>query len=182
MGAVIQNGNFVGGLDAAVAAKIGTATLNTSADDLSGAINEHEEDITEIKQSLSDLDGSVSSLISGLNAASLLQYTGITSTETSYNTITVGGVQRKFSDYRYILFLLQYSESDYRDSFLLNSSFWKTGVSIPRNVLHGAGGSTGANYNVSGVVYKYNSDTSLKAVTGGQGAFQYIQVLGIGKK
>jgi hypothetical protein len=51
MGAVIQNGNFVGGLDAAVAAKIGTATLNTSADDLSGAINEHEEDIIALRSS-----------------------------------------------------------------------------------------------------------------------------------
>lgn len=140
-----------------------------------------DDDITEIKSSLSNLDGSVSSLISGLSAQSLLQYTGITSTETSYNTITVGGVQRKFSDYRYLLFILQYNQNDYRDLCLINSSFWENSASIVRNVLHGAGGSTGANYNVSGVTYKYNSDTSLKAVTGGAGAFQYIQVLGIGK-
>ena len=140
-----------------------------------------DEDISEIKQSLSNLDGSVSSLISGLGAQSLIQYTAISSTESTYNTITVGGVQRKFSDYRFILFLLQYNQTDFRDSLLINSSFWQSGVSFPRNVLHGLGGSTGANYNVSGVTYKYNSDTSLKAVTGGNGTFQYIQVLGIGK-
>lgn len=45
MGAVIQNGNFVGGLDAAVAAKIGTATLTTSASDLSGAVNELDAEL-----------------------------------------------------------------------------------------------------------------------------------------
>ena len=49
MGAVIQNGIFVGGLDEAVMAKIGADTLHTSADDLSGAINEHEEDIVALQ-------------------------------------------------------------------------------------------------------------------------------------
>lgn len=127
------------------------------------------------------LKTAIGSLISGLSPYSLLQYTGISSTETSYNTITVSGIQRKFSDYRYILFIIQYNQNDYRDTYLINSSFWTTGASIVRNILHGAGGSTGANYNVSGVTFKYNSDTSLKAVTHGAGTFQYIQVLGICK-
>lgn len=52
MGVLIQNEQVVGGLDAAVAAKIGTATLTTSASDLSGAVNELDADISTINNNL----------------------------------------------------------------------------------------------------------------------------------
>lgn len=52
MGVLIRNEQVVGGLDAAVAAKIGTATLTTSASDLSGAVNELDADISTINNNL----------------------------------------------------------------------------------------------------------------------------------
>lgn len=73
MGVLIQNEQVVGGLDAAVASKIGTATLTTSASDLSGAVNELDAElgnetlpdpsktvkgnINSLKSSLSNLGG-----------------------------------------------------------------------------------------------------------------------------
>ena len=53
---VILNGiEYASGLDQTTYAKIGDDSLETEAQDLSGATNEHEADISEIKQSLSDL-------------------------------------------------------------------------------------------------------------------------------
>ena len=54
MGMMYGNGSFKGGIDAAVLAYIGDSTLTTSADNLGDAINEHEQDITEIKSNLTD--------------------------------------------------------------------------------------------------------------------------------
>ena len=62
MGVLIRNEEVVGGLDAAVASKIGTATLTTSASDLSGAINEHETDITGINNSITTINNTLSQL------------------------------------------------------------------------------------------------------------------------
>lgn len=56
MGMMYGNGSFKGGIDAAVLAYIGDSTLTTSADNLGDAINEHEEDISEIKSNLTVLD------------------------------------------------------------------------------------------------------------------------------
>lgn len=55
MGMMYGNGSFKGGIDAAVLAYIGNSTLTTSADNLGDAINEHEEDISEIKSNLTNL-------------------------------------------------------------------------------------------------------------------------------
>lgn len=55
MGMMYGNGSFKGGIDAAVLAYIGDSTLTTSADNLGDAINEHEEDISEIKSNLTEL-------------------------------------------------------------------------------------------------------------------------------
>ena len=52
MGMMYGNGSFKGGIDAAVLAYIGDSTLTTSANNLGDAINEHEEDITDIKSNL----------------------------------------------------------------------------------------------------------------------------------
>lgn len=54
MGMMYGNGSFKGGIDAAVLAYIGDSTLTTSADNLGDAINEHEEDISEIKSNLTE--------------------------------------------------------------------------------------------------------------------------------
>ena len=56
MGMMYGNGSFKGGIDAAVLAYIGDSTLTTSADNLGDAINEHEEDISEIKSNLTELE------------------------------------------------------------------------------------------------------------------------------
>ena len=51
---VILNGiEYASGLDQTTYGKIGDEPLETEAQDLSGATNEHENDISEIKQSLS---------------------------------------------------------------------------------------------------------------------------------
>lgn len=72
MGAVIQNGNFVGGLDAAVAAKIGDATLTTTASDLSGAVNELDAELGN--EALPDPSKTVKGNINSLKQSlSLLQ-------------------------------------------------------------------------------------------------------------
>ncbi len=53
---VILNGiEYASGLDQTTYGKIGDEPLETEAQDLSGATNEHENDISEIKQSLSDM-------------------------------------------------------------------------------------------------------------------------------
>ena len=48
MGVLLQNENIVGGIDSSLIAKIGATPLNTTAQDLSSAINEHESDIISI--------------------------------------------------------------------------------------------------------------------------------------
>lgn len=56
MGMMYGNGSFKGGIDATVLAYVGNSTLTTSADNLGDAINEHEQDITDIKSNLTELD------------------------------------------------------------------------------------------------------------------------------
>lgn len=54
---VILNGiEYASGLDQTTYEKIGDDPLETEAQELSGAVNEHEDDISEIKQSLSNLE------------------------------------------------------------------------------------------------------------------------------
>jgi hypothetical protein len=48
----MRNDIEVGGTDDGIIAKVGTDTLDTTAQDLSGAINEHEEDISQLNSSL----------------------------------------------------------------------------------------------------------------------------------
>lgn len=53
MSVIMRNDIEVGGTDDGIIAKVGTDTLDTTAQDLSGAVNEHEEDISELNSSLS---------------------------------------------------------------------------------------------------------------------------------
>ena len=48
MGILTQYSADIGGIDSALIDKIGSATLQTTAQDLSGAVNEHEGDISDI--------------------------------------------------------------------------------------------------------------------------------------
>ena len=103
----------------------------------------------------------------------------LTTTETTYNNMQVGGEYRKFSDYDYLLFLLKFSNSDIRDTVLIPAAYWASGSQIARQILHGAGGTTAANYNVSGIISKYNNDTSIKANTTGNNTFTYLEIIGL---
>ena len=55
MGVLTQYETDIGGLDSALVNKIGTATLTTAAQNLSGAVNELDADISTINSSLSNL-------------------------------------------------------------------------------------------------------------------------------
>jgi hypothetical protein len=50
----MRNDIEVGGTDDGIIAKVGTDTLDTTAQDLSGAVNEHEEDISQLNSSLTN--------------------------------------------------------------------------------------------------------------------------------
>ena len=145
--------------------------LPTTDKTLRGAITEHEGDISEIKQSLSQLHA---------KAYTVTKIEGtLTTTETTYNNIQVGGEYRKFSDYDYLLFLLKYTNSDIRDTVLMPTAYWASGSQVARQILHGAGGTTAANYNVSGIISKYNNDTSIKANTTGNNTFKFLEIIGL---
>ena len=136
------------------------------------------EEIAAANSDIAALNASLTQLHA--NAYTITKIDGtLTTTETTYNNMQVGGEYRKFSDYDYLLFLLKFSNSDIRDTVLIPASYWASGSQIARQILHGAGGTTAANYNVSGIISKYNNDTSIKANTTGNNTFTYLEIIGL---
>lgn len=62
---------------------------------------------------------------------------------------------------------------------IIPSVFWKSSGQVPMTILHGAGGSTGANYDASQVTFQYVSDSSLHMWIGGKGTFKWVEIMGM---
>lgn len=93
----------------------------------------------------------------------------ITSTATVYGTYN----SRKLSDYRYLMFTMGVGNSIRATSYIDRGVFAGYGelyITAP----HGSGYSQ-----ISGVIIRYNDDTSIKMNTDGSGALNYVQVIGI---
>ena len=125
-----------------------------------------DDDVTEIKSSLSDLH---------LQYDTLLNNQDTTTTETSYN-LSSG---KKFSDYQILIFEQRYDVSDTRYSMMVQGIGWVTGRVLYLNCLHGSTAASASTYNVSGITVKYNSDTSFKAQATGAAGVKKVSVFGI---
>ena len=101
-----------------------------------------------------------------------------TATSTNTEVSTYGG--RKFSDARILIFILRDSASssaNIRNSITIPASYWASGQTLFIYANHG-----GSLENISGVMFTYASDTSMKIITVGSGALVGVEVVGILKE
>lgn len=127
---------------------------------------EARADISEIKQSLSNL---------GLVCESIVNNATVTTSETIYNTYN----SRKFSDYQILIFLEKYTDADIRASVVIPSFMWKSGGMIPLKALHGSTAASASGYSVGGITFSYNSDTKINMFSNGSNTFTIASVVGV---
>lgn len=127
-----------------------TSVCRTSAISLRSLLNDN---LTTANTKIGHIDTRIS-LIIGADA---------TSTQQSFNTYN----GRKFSDYRMLVFYLFNSNSDksqIRNCIMLPQSAWTSGKSLFLLQNHGVNMA-----NISGIMFTYDSDTSIKAMLQGNG-------------
>lgn len=129
---------------------------------------------------LTTTDKTIVGAINEVNAKKLMAYsimldTTLSSTETTYNTYS----SRKFSDYTLIIFRFGASSADIRRTVVMPTSLWNSGKTINESILHGSTATSAASYNVTPIIVKYNSDTSIKANVGGAGSINHLEIVGI---
>lgn len=123
-------------------------------------------DVNEINQSLSDLH---------INPYSIITSQQVSTTEATYNTYD----SRKFSDYDLLIFAFTNGTDDIRETKVYPAIEWTTGKQIVFQTLHGSSASSASAYSVSGLVIKYNSDTSVKASGGGANTIKNFRIFGV---
>ena len=123
-------------------------------------------EFTEINTNLTNLH---------INPYSLITSQQVSTTEATYNTYD----SRKFSDYDLLVFAFTNGTDDIRDSKVYPAIEWTSGKQIVFQTLHGSSASSASSYNVSGLVIKYNSDTSVKASGGGANVINNFRIFGV---
>ena len=131
-----------------------------------GAVDELDAELYSVNSSLAQLK---------MTSNQVISFTTVTSTETQYNSYN----SRKFSDYDYLVFTFLNGLNDIRDTKIVPRAEWTSGKQVVMNVLHGSSGSSASGFSVSGVVIKYNSDTSIKANYTGAGTIKDVIVYGL---
>ena len=115
------------------------------------------------------------SITNAISAMSLI--TPKTATSTNTEVATHDG--RKFSDMRLLIFVLRDSASssaNIRNTIIIPASYWASGQTLFIYANHGANLE-----NVSGIMFTYSSDTSVKIITVGAGGLVGCEILGIKK-
>lgn len=128
---------------------------------------EAREDISEIKQSISNL---------GIVAHTVVSETSINTVQTNtYGTL----LSRKFSDYSLLLFMVLNTDNDMRGTSIIPTSLWTTDKQISISVLHGTASADARDFKVSTVTFKYASDSGVHMWTANNGAFTRVKIMGI---
>lgn len=140
----------------------GTLYVNCDDKGLGGVEVATASQINTLNTKIAHIDAR-QSLITGADA---------TSTTQSFNTYN----SRKFSDYRLLVFYLYNSNSDksqIRNCIMLPQSAWTSGKSLFLLQNHGVNMAS-----VSGIMFAYNSDTSIKAILQGAGSLTGFSIEG----
>jgi len=137
---------------------IGRGTLEIGDDIIDG--------VNELNSALTNLH---------INPYSIITSQQVSTTEATYNTYD----SRKFSDYDLLIFAFTNGTDDVRGTNVYPAIEWTSGKQIVFQALHGSSASSASSYSVSGLIIKYNSDTSVKASGGGANLINHFRIFGV---